>query len=233
MNRLSPLRIICLLIVVTAIDPSGAQAETAQAREKRIEQRFAQVWNIFAPCTGECAVLVNAGPWLDRGLPVAFGVDGFVAGPTFENADTGILAVSVSRPLVTIRDRVDIAPEVGVAKRFGDSDSEEVWASLNVRVRSFPWDHVVRTTAAFGIGANYAFRLDPLEDAVDPDSGLEHLLVYLAPEITLGLPKYPNADLVLRIHHRSGGERYLLRELWGSQEGGAAQFITAGLRWRF
>jgi len=201
---------------------------------EEFEERFVQFENPFGRCDGRCRLLVNVGPYLNTPFDTVFGLDGLAAPWEWETSDDAIIvAISASRPILTVFDTLEIAPEVGVAKRFGQAASEEIWGSVNFRATNFPWSHIVRTKVSIGIGANYAFRLDDFEDDINPDSDVEHLLAYLSPEIAVGLPQYPNVDLVLRIHHRSGGRDYVLGNLIGSNEAGGAQFLTVGLGWNF
>ena len=61
----------------------------------------------------------------------------------------------------------------------------------------------------------------------------QNLLAYFSPEVTLRLKQLPGAELAVRIHHRSGGRDFILGPLFGSDQGGGAQYLTAGVRWRF
>jgi len=78
---------------------------------------------------------------------------------------------------------------------------------LELRWTYFPWNPWLETTFGFGEGVSYATRVPGIEvnsaanGFVDNDG---HFLNYLMFETTFALPKYPQWQFVIRVHHRSG-----------------------------
>ena len=138
-----------------------------------------------------------------------------------------LVAGTVSRELVAYRDWVAIEAEIGAGKRFGLLREGEFWGAAYLRWKLFPWNDYVRTTVAVSTGLNYATDV-PLYEKLRTKGSGSQLLHFLAPELTLGLPSVPDLDLVLRFHHRSGGDFAIF-----NHTSGGAQYGTAGLRYRF
>jgi hypothetical protein len=78
----------------------------------------------------------------------------------------------------------------------------EVDLYVMYRIIKFPWDNYITTTVAAGEGISYAFSAPYSEEKNNTHT--EDFLDFLTFELTLGLPKYPDWQLVARIHHRSG-----------------------------
>ena len=90
------------------------------------------------------------------------------------------------------------------AMRFaaGENPVPEVDLYLMYRITKFPWNNYITTTIAAGEGISYAFSTPYSEE--NNNSQTEQFLNFLTFEFTAGLPKYPDWQLVYRIHHRSG-----------------------------
>lgn len=131
--------------------------------------------------------------------------------------NSSLLSVPFSRRLLTIWDIIDIEPEVGFGKRFGDMHAEQVWAAVYFRWIRFPWDNYLRTSIAVSAGLSYATQLP---------SGANHLLNDFSPEVTFAPPQYPQNEFVIRFQHRSTSGV-------GRTSDPGRQYITGGLRWRF
>jgi len=118
--------------------------------------------------------------------------------------------------------------EGGVGGRFGGAASAEFWAGPSLRLRGLPLGKDVTLSPGFVAGLSAVTR--PID--IERQRELEHangnatLLFYLAPELALQFAKWPNAELVYRLHHRSG----LYNALGKMQEGSNAHVL--GLRWR-
>ncbi len=99
---------------------------------------------------------------------------------------------------------------------------------FSVRWNKFPWNHFIRTSFAIGEGISYATR-QPFQEIRDPtkSENAKPLLNYLMFEIGLSLPKHPQWQLFLRIHHRSGAYGLFCRGIVGSTA------VGLGLRYRF
>lgn len=91
--------------------------------------------------------------------------------------------------------------------------------------KNFPWNKYIVNTYGLGWGVSYDTRVSTWES--HDSSNTKKLLNYLAFETTFALPCYPQLQLVLRIHHRSGAFG-----LYGADNAGS-NFIGAGLRYYF
>ncbi len=91
------------------------------------------------------------------------------------------------------------------------------------RWEPFPWDEVVDTSLAFGIGPSYASSKPKVEVANDGDS--RRLLVYWMMEIEVGVPD-KSWSAIFRLHHRSGAFGLVADE-------GGSNAMVIGLKQRF
>ena len=110
-----------------------------------------------------------------------------------------------------------------VVRHFGDQDNWEFNLPIVGRWHTFPWDDVVDTSLAFGIGPSYASSIPKAEVA---NRGNSHrLLVYWKLEAELAPP---NSDwsAIFVLHHRSGAFNTVADE-------GGSNSIVIGLRRRF
>ena len=186
------------------------------------------------PCLGRCSATVFVGRRIDTAMSSMFGTQGHFTAPwNYKWGDSEFLGGAVSRRLVRFGDAFDIEAEAGVGQRFRSLHESEAWVALYGRWRAFPWNDRLRTTVAISTGLNYASAVPRYEEIRTQVKGGSHLMHYLSPEITFGLPDQPNWDLVFRLHHRSGG-----REYWGpvgifNGTGGGVQYGEIGLRYRF
>ncbi len=121
-----------------------------------------------------------------------------------------------------------LEPELGVAGRFGDTGSVELWGALYLRFDGFPWRDHLYTTVAVSTGLNWISRLPAAEagSPSHPEPNTSQVLHYFAPEITLALPQHRQYALVLRYHHRSG----MFGAINGVEDG--SNVISLGLRYR-
>ena len=236
---------VAIRFIVVAALMFAAVLSQARAQEQLVQDQnvpsdgtylngYVMFHDITASCTGECGLQIYAGGFVDDSMKSIFGLQGFTPIWDWQWADSGIIAAAVSRPVVSIKNYAEIEGELGVAKRFGDATSEEVWAALFFRWKWFPWNHFVKTSVAVSTGFSYAFKLDRLEVVQAGNGEGSKLLHFLTPEIAFSLPDKPQFELVFRFHHRSGGKRFLLGDtkIFNSTAGGA-QYATVGLRYRF
>ena len=160
---------------------------------------------------GAKLVDVVAKPWAARFRDDAFG------------------AVVVSRRLGRWLEHIIIDVEGGVGYRQGVTDAPVGWVSVYPRFDRFPLNRIVYTTAAVSTGVNYVAQLPQAElgtpEEVKPKTS--KLLHYFSPEVTFAHPNYPNHEVVIRYHHRSG-----VFGLFGGVWGGS-NVIAAGYRHRF
>jgi len=111
-----------------------------------------------------------------------------------------------------------------VGKYFGDQDNWEFNLPIVVgRWNKFPWNHLVSTSFAFGIGPSYATRVPPLEEVFNDSS--QQWLIYWFGELTLGPPE-KNWSVALRLHHRSSGFGFVA-------EHGGLNILAAGIKFRW
>jgi hypothetical protein len=142
-----------------------------------------------------------------------------------DTVDTQMLAAGVTARLHRFNFGLEIEGEAGLARRFGQDDLWEGWIAAGVRWRDFPWNHIVKTTFGFAFaGLSYTTQVPPHETEYH-DNKRSKLLYFLAPELTFALPEHPEVALMLRLHHRSGA--------YGVFPEGAANFVTAGLRFQY
>ncbi len=102
---------------------------------------------------------------------------------------------------------------------FGDEDYSEVFFTPTISWNYFPWDNVVDTTAAIGVGLSYT----SIESNLD-NSG-KNLLASMIFELEFKLPEYEKVSMFTRIHHRSTAGIFA--------EGGGSNFYAIGLRYNF
>ncbi len=95
-----------------------------------------------------------------------------------------------------------------------------------VRWANFPWNKYLATSFAIGEGISYDTQPLPMEYDEEGNPG-PRLLNYLMFEATFALPKYPQLELVWRIHHRSGVFGLYSSEVTGSTA------VGVGIRYRF
>jgi hypothetical protein len=140
----------------------------------------------------------------------------------FENA--GLFGAAVSARVWRPLDGLDIEIEGQLARHFGGQRHWEVNAPLlTARWTRFPWDGVIDTSAAFGIGPSLASRVPRLERLNNATSSTA--LIYWMIEIEAGPPD-SDWSTVWRVHHRSTG--YGL-----AGEDGGSNALAVGLRRRF
>lgn len=87
-----------------------------------------------------------------------------------------------------------------VAYNFGDQSHWEVNVAGGPQWRSFPWNDVVATTAAFRVGLSTASEVPDVE--VELEGASERLLIYWVVELTFTPPRSV-WGVSLRLHHRS------------------------------
>lgn len=176
----------------------------------------------LSPCSGNCRVTAAFGRYVQTTMSDIFfrGV-----GPwSWDFGDIYFASLSFGRKLVEFDKYISLEPEIGIGKRFGDTDEFEIWGALYVRWNAFFWDDIIDTSIALSTGLNYATATDRLEAerAGGDTTRLQH---YFSPEITFSLPEATRASLVVRLHHRSSAGIF--------DGGGAFQYLMGGLRLHF
>lgn len=187
-------------------------------------------WNgadFFGPCQGDCSVTLSGGRQITTAMTRIMLIHNAVPPWQWHWGDAGIVDGEFSRRLVTFWHALDIEPQLGIGKRFGDMQAVEFWGALAFRWTAFPWNDYVKTTIAISEGISLATQVDTVERDANPNRAGSVFLNYFSPEITFALPNYSRYELVLSIHHRSG--------LYGliDHVNAGSQFGTMGVRVHF
>ncbi|WP_198005605.1 hypothetical protein [Thioalkalivibrio thiocyanodenitrificans] len=142
----------------------------------------------------------------------------------FRNTHMG--AIGVSRIMRRFNRHLHLEAEVNVARHRGMQAHFEVNAAVSLRWNTFPWDRVVDTSLAYGLGPSFALDRPRIEER--PDRPASRVLVFMVGELALAPPGHRNASWegFVRIHHRSGMFDVV-------SESAGSNFVTAGLRHRF
>lgn len=141
------------------------------------------------------------------------------------DTDYGLVIVGVSRRLAGNPGWYDVEAEGQVGKWVAGQDHWEVNGLVGFRWLAFPWDRVLDTSWAVGLGLSLASEPPPAERYEDGSNA--QLLTYVQTELELGLPALPAWKLVTRIHHRSG----MFRTFGNMKE--ASNALCFGIRRRF
>ncbi len=118
-----------------------------------------------------------------------------------EFRDSTLFGIAASHRIWRYADKISLEIEGQVVRHFGNQDHWEFNLPLIARWEKFPWNDVIDTSVAFGLGPSYATEVPKEEVAKDGDS--QQWLVYWVFELAMGLP---GSDWrgTFRLHHRSG-----------------------------
>ena len=144
-------------------------------------------------------------------------------GAEFADATLFVLAGSwrFSRLLA---DKLSLEMEAQVGKYVGDQDHWEInMPIVGFRWHRFPWDHLMATSFAWGIGPSYATQIPEIEMETNDESS--RWLIYWFAELTFG-PPAAIWETMIRLHHRSDGFGTIA-------EDGGSNALCAGLRYYF
>ena len=188
-------------------------------------------WNtegFLGTCHGDCSAAIYGGREVRTELSRILLL--IKPTPIWETqwGDSQLVAGTFSRRLATVWGKLNIEPEVGVAKRFGIMNAGEFWAGLTFRWIALPWNDVVKTTLAVTEGVSLATQVEREErrESVPGHKG-SVILNFFSPEITFAPPTVTAYEVFFRLHHRSG-----IFGLINTVEGGA-QYETVGIRFHF
>jgi len=95
---------------------------------------------------------------------------------------------------------------------------------VTLRWKSFPWNHWVYTTIESGVGLTYSQHVLQIERSRHPGRDRSHLEFYWPIQLTLAHPRHRQHQLVLFLHHHSGGTIF---------HTGGANSLGAGYRYVF
>lgn len=190
-------------------------------------------WNSLGqPCSGDCFAAVYGGPFVKTSMTDII----TLTTPAWKvkHGDGAIIAATLGRRAATLASFIDIEPEVGIAKRFGNQDEFEVWAAVYFRWTEFPWNQTIYTTAAVSTGLNYTFGISDIEKIRAGNDGEgSRLMHFFSPEITFAMPDKKDIELLFRFHHRSGGQEIFCDSKIFNCASGGAHYATVGLRFRY
>lgn len=170
------------------------------------------------PFANDLALTVYGGRMTDSSFGETLSTD-------VEFIDTYIAVVALAWTAAHfLDDALTLEVEGQVGKYFGDQDNLEFNLPVAGRWRNFPWDSVVDTSFAYGVGLSYATE-EPEAEKMIHEGTTSRLMGYWFGEITLG-PPGRNWAVALRLHHRSPAFGLF------AASGGSNTF-AAGLKVRF
>lgn len=141
--------------------------------------------------------------------------------------DNGLVAVAYQRKIADLPWRFHFSAEAGLAARFGERFSGEVWAAGVLGHRGVKLGSLnIAPSFALGLSAITA-PMGHERDLAVAQGADPTLLFYLGPEFSFSLDSHPEYELVWRTHHRSGAWGVL-----GNMKGGYNGTMI-GLRRRF
>jgi len=149
--------------------------------------------------------------------------------------DNAIVGAAYQRDFLQIGRGVFLGGEIGIANRFGyykvccdptvrTSDvihSGELWGGGSLRYEGITLFNALRVSPGFVGGLSAITNPIGQEALHQKDGKSARLLFYLGFETAFSLPEHPNAEVVLRLHHRSGA----YGTLGGLKEGNNATVV--------
>jgi hypothetical protein len=142
--------------------------------------------------------------------------------------DSYIIGGAYRRSFLDLGLGFEMGGEVGLGARFGDRFSMEVWGGPSLRYLNIPLGSIGTLSPGFTFGLSAVTDTMGAERYRETrDNGNATLLFYLGPELAFRFHQWPNAELVWRLHHRSG----LFKTLGNMEDGHNANVI--GLRFYF
>jgi hypothetical protein len=148
--------------------------------------------------------------------------DIFSLKPKFEDNDYLVVA-ALAREFWHYKHYFGLEVEGQVGKHFNNDSFWEFNGVLVGRWHAFPWNKYVDTSFAVGDGISVYTEVSKVEEEDDEDAG--QVLNYLMFELALGLPRFPQWDLVLRIHHRSS--------VFGLAGSAGSNYLCGGIKFSF
>jgi hypothetical protein len=138
-----------------------------------------------------------------------------------------VYVLSLGKELGTYKDIIGYEVEGQAAWHSGMQHHEELNCSFTLRWLPFIWDRYIDTSFAFGNGLSYATSDPELEIREGDEQDTNQLLYYILVEMAFALPRQPQWDLFVRIHHRSSVFGLIGNITTGSN------FVGLGLRYKF
>ena len=106
------------------------------------------------------------------------------------------------------RPQVDAVAVLGLVDESGRSSFLDYNLGVTVRWKDFPWNEFLYTNFETGVGLSYSERVVAIEEFRHPGRGRSHLKFYWPIELSLAHPKHRQHQLVLLLHHQSGGRTF-------------------------
>jgi hypothetical protein len=156
--------------------------------------------------------------------------------------DNYIIGGAYQRDFIQFNSGVLVGGEVGLADRFGNyplccdtvvhsnrvAHSAELWGGISFRHEGLALFDAIRISPGFVFGLSAVSNPIGQEALHQLDhQGNAKVLFYLGFDLAFALANSPNTELVIRLHHRSGG----YGTLGGLKEGNNANVV--GIRHRF
>lgn len=94
---------------------------------------------------------------------------------------------------------------LGIVDENGRSPFLNYSVSFQVRWRDFPWNHLIKTSMAMGVGLAYSEKIFLMDEINHADKYRSHVKFNWPIQLALSLPQYPEHQLTLFIMHQSGG----------------------------
>ena len=171
---------------------------------------------VFLPQVFAWSVTLYGGPFAKNDF-----LEFFTMPVEFDHA--GMVSLALSREFAVLWKHLRWEAEVGVTKWFGDQTNWEFTGAIVARWITFPWNDYVATTLAVGDGPSFATEPPKLEmKNFDEAKRLQNYVFF---ELTFGLPRFPQWDFVVRLHHRSG--------VFGLLGGSGSSVPTVGIKYKF
>jgi len=148
--------------------------------------------------------------------------DVFTFKAKFEDNDY-VAVAALAREFWHYKKYISFEVEGQIGKHFNNDTFWEFNGLIIGRWHAFPWNKYVDTSFAVGDGLSYYTEVSKVEKEDDEDA--QKSLNYLLFELALGLPRYQQWDLVVRIHHRSS--------IFGLYGAGGSNYVCGGIKFSF
>lgn len=106
----------------------------------------------------------------------------------------------------SFRPAIDLPLTLAVFDENARAPFADYNASIRVRWRDFPWNHLITTTFSTGVGLSYSSKIPAMDKQRHPDCNRSHLKFDWPIQLTLAHPAQPEHQLTLFIAHQSGGK---------------------------
>jgi len=137
--------------------------------------------------------------------------------------DRFMVGLAWDRELGRYGDWFSLELEPLLIQHFGRQEFLELGASLILRWRRFPWNHLLPTTFALGEGLSYTTSINQAEEHGDAQP-INNLLNLIVAELAFRLPHTSASWVFLRLHHRSPVFKLL-------GDNAESNYMLLGVRW--